>query len=236
MKLRFLTAALVFALSLVVAACGSGSSTSSQSTPETTSAQEPGPSRTPSGNTPKAGGGSKGAGSGSGSAEGSKQSAQSPPPEPRFTPRPHHDSAGGSKQFVQKGGDNSVQEYGSEESGSDFAEAATALHTYLDARAAGAWGAACETLTPSIVDEVISQLGGATASKGDCAEVLAALNSGVPPVALREAAEADVAALRSKGDAGFLIFKGARDEAFFIPVHREDGHWKLAAVGPSPLP
>lgn len=236
MKPRYLTVVLVFALSLALAACGSGSSTSSQSTRETTSAQEQGPSRTPSGNTPKGGGGSKGAGSGSGSAEGSKQSAESPPPEPRFTPRPHHDSAGGSKQFVQKGADNSVEEYGSERTaGSDFAEAATALHTYLDARAAGAWGAACGALAAGVVEPLAEQLEG-SGGKTACTEVLAAFSSSFPSAVLREAAEANVAALRVEGDKGLLLFKGAQDEPFFIPMRREDGHWKVAAVGPSPLP
>lgn len=237
MKLRFLTAALVFALSLALAACGSGSSTSSQATEGTTSAKEQAPPSAPSGSTAKAGGGSKGEGSGSGSAEGSKQSAESPSPEPRFTPRPHHDSAGGSKQFVQKGGDNSVEEYGSERTaGSDFAEAATALHTYLDARAAGAWGAACDALAATMVEQLVSQLAGAADGKASCPEVLAAFNSSVSPAGLREAAEVDVAALRTKGDSGFLLFKGAREEPFFIPVQREGGHWKVGAVGPSPLP
>lgn len=157
------------------------------------------------------------------------------PPESEFTPRPHHDSGGGAGQFRHPGGDNSIQEYGDEGSGSERAAAAGALHTYLDARAAGAWGAACGALSTEVAEELVRQLSGAPGGEEACPKVLASFNAGVSSAALREAAEADVGALRSQGASGFLLFKGGSGEPLFIPVHREDGHWKVAAVGPSPL-
>lgn len=230
--IHLLTVAAVLVLSLGASACGSGSSTSTAGT----TAQQEAPAPAPSAGSQKAGSGSKGAGSGSGPAAGSPTQSGEPSSEPHFTPHHHHDSAGGSKQFVQKGGDNSVQKYGSEDSGSEFNEAATALHTYLDARAAGAWGAACDALAHAMVEQLVGQLGGATGGKSTCAEVLASFDSGIPAAARREGAEANVAALRTKGNIGFLLFKGPRNEPFFIPMRREDGHWKVGAVGPSPLP
>src|SRR6476659_1017933 len=81
---------------------------------------------------------------GGGSKEAGHVAKQAPPaPEPRFTPRAHHDSGGGSQQFITKGGDNSIQEFGSEPSASEFEQAATVLQGALDARAVGAWRVAC---------------------------------------------------------------------------------------------
>lgn len=235
MKTTFLlTVAVVLAISLGVSACGSSSSTSTEGA---SAGQQAAPKSPPSGSPETSKGGSKEAGSRSGPAAGSRgQGAESPPSEPRFNPPHHHDSAGGSEQFVQKGGDNSVQEYGSEQTaGSEFAEAAATLHVYLDARAAGAWGAACGALAAGLVEQLVEQLEG-SGSKTACPEVLAAFNSSFPSAALREAAEVNVAALRVEGDKGFLLFKGAHDEPFFIPMRREGGDWKVAAVGPSSLP
>jgi len=183
------------------------------------------------------------AGCGSGSTESSPevtnsgeaaQKAGSAAEQP-FTPRPHQDSGGGSRQFITKGADNSIQEFGSEASGSDLEEAAEVLHAYLDARAAGAWGAACDRLSPGVVEQLLRQVGSSGGKEVGCAELLAALSAGIPAAVRREAATADIGALRVEGDSGFLIFHGAGSEDFFIPMHREDGGWVVAAIAPSPL-
>lgn len=154
-----------------------------------------------------------------------------------FAPRPHHDSGGGPRQFVQKGGDNSIQEFGSEAGSSDFAAATTALHAYLDARAAHAWAASCEYLVAGAAEQLaqLSAAGGGQGKQPSCAEVLAGLSAGVPDAALREAAQADAAALRTEGGRAFLIFKGAGG-TYFMPMAHEGGAWKVAAIAPSALP
>jgi len=158
------------------------------------------------------------------------------PPEPDFTPRRHHDSGGGVKQYETKGGDNSIQEYGEETSGADFDAAARVLHEYLDARAARAWGAACERLSATSVEELTQQLGAAAGGRQpSCAAVLAALTSPLPPSVLREAAEADVGAVRVEGERAFVLFHGPHG-AYFMPMADEDGDWKVAAIAASPLP
>jgi hypothetical protein len=48
---------------------------------------------------------------------------------------------------TNKGGDNSIQTYGTESSAADRAEAALALQRYLDARAAQDWAGACSQLS-----------------------------------------------------------------------------------------
>jgi len=153
-----------------------------------------------------------------------------------FHPKPHHDSGGRVAQFEEKGGDNSIQESGSEASGAELAEAAAALHGYLDARAAGAWSAACSYLSDAAARS-LAQLSGAGGggAKPTCAQVLAGLSAGLPASVLREAAVADVGSLRVKGGSAFILFRGAHGSAYFMPMAREGSEWKVAALAPSAL-
>jgi hypothetical protein len=152
-----------------------------------------------------------------------------------FSPPEHHDSGGGSAQFEAKGGDNSIQRYGGEVSAAEFTAAAAALHAYLDARAARAWAAACSYMRAGLTSQLAAMSGGG-GKKMPCAKVLAALSAGLPPQALREAAVADAGALRANGQTGFLLFKGAHETDYFMPMAREDGEWKVGALAPSAMP
>jgi hypothetical protein len=152
-----------------------------------------------------------------------------------FTPPAHQDSPTGAAPFEAKGGDNSIQEFGAEADTSDFEAAATALHGYLDARAAGAWRDACSYMS-SATAKSLAQLGGGSGGGASCPEALASLSAAVPAAALREAAEADVGALRSEGDRAFLLFHGAHGIAYFMPMAAEDGTWKVAAIASSAIP
>lgn len=160
--------------------------------------------------------GSAGQGDGSGTA-----------PEPEEMPESHSDSGGGSAQFRSRG-DNSVQETGSEAGDSEFEQAAATLHGYLDAQAAGRWKAACSYMGSDFRASV-EQLGGA------CAAALEALSGGLPPATARDAAVADAGALRIDGNQGFLLFHGAHSRDFFMPMAREGGSWKIAALAASEL-
>jgi hypothetical protein len=156
---------------------------------------------------------------------------------------PHSDSGGGSAQF-RGGGDNSIQESGSEADHSEFVQAAAALHGYLEARAAERWKAACSYLS-SEFRESLQQLTASSPEQGGgaggparapCAVALAALSAGQPPAARHEAAVADAGALRINGDHGFLLFHGAHQSDYFMPMAREAGRWKIAGLSASALP
>jgi len=87
-------------LALGLAACGGGDSSSAEGGASGGSKQ---------GEAKSGGGGGKG--------DGGQKSGGSPSNgggAAEFKPKPHNDSGGGSQQFRQKGGDNSIQEYGAE--------------------------------------------------------------------------------------------------------------------------
>lgn len=225
-SVRIAVIALAVALGLTFTACGSSSQTTIAST-ETAAA-------------PEGAQGAKSAKGGSGQGQqkakqkSAKQQGEAKPV--RFKPPAHHDSGGGSGQFEAKGGDNSIQRFGSGTSGGEFAQAAAALHGYLDARAAGAWAAACSYMASGVADQLSQMSGeGPGGQSPSCATILAALSGGLPPAALREVAVADVGALRVEGERAFVLFHGAQGVDYFMPMVREGGEWKVAALAPSAI-
>lgn len=177
-----------------------------------------------------------------GSDFGPAESTTAPKPSSRATPQeessnnsssPTPNSAEGAAGFETKGGDNSVQRSGSEASPAELASAADSLYGFLDARAAGNWKKACSYLAPAVA-ESFGQLS-RSKHKPSCAETLPALSAGLPPAALRQAAIAEVGAFRVDGERGFLLFRGAHRRAYFMPMVRVGGAWKVAAPGASAL-
>lgn len=159
---------------------------------------------------------------------------QTPAPSP---PAEHQDSGGGADQVLRKGGDNAIQEFGQEGGGSELASAASELHAYLDARAAGRWEDACSYLAP----RVVASLEQFAAARGEgrlegCPDILQALSSGAGTAGLRAADQVDVGSLRLQGSRGFLLYHGPQGVDFAMPVVLEAGEWKLAAPDATPLP
>jgi hypothetical protein len=232
-------AAMLVALSL--AACGGGGDSGSTASEGTAVAQEAGSNgesssnggAKDSGEASKAGSGEGNSGSGGGN-EGSPGSGGG---SEHFVPKPHHDSGGGSAQYRVKGGDNSIQEFGSEVEGSEFEEAAAALHGFLDARAAGDWGAACSYMSKGVV-ESFKQLAAQSKQAGStsCASILEALTNPAAKQAMQaEADQANVGSLRTEGERAFLIYTGYEKTVFAMPMAQEDGGWKVASLAGTPL-
>jgi hypothetical protein len=148
----------------------------------------------------------------------------------------HNGSSGGSGQLTSQGADNSVEEFGAEAKGGEFEAAAASLHRLLDARAQRNWVAACEYLSTAAKTGLaelsiqVPQLKG----KG-CPIQVSALTESISSTALHEAAIADVASVRVRGDHGVVIYRGARDQIEAITMAREGREWKVAALSAVPL-
>jgi hypothetical protein len=157
------------------------------------------------------------------------------PPASAFHPKPHNDSGGGSGQFVVKGADNSVQEYGSEADESELKAAARSLHGFLDARAERNWAAACTYLAESLTGSFEQVAETSSPLPHGCPATLAALSGQVPASNLHEAAVADVGSLRREADRAFLIYRAAHRVVCAISMVREEGAWKVASLSGVPL-
>lgn len=220
--------ALVALLAIVIAGCGGDDDSSS--TEATTTGQNSG--KTADGN--GGGDGKKEKPSNqSGSDDSSDESADN---SGEATAQQHEDSGGGSAQFRVKGGDNSVQDFGSEASEPEFDEAAAAVHGFFDARVRGDWEAACTYLAKDVSDSLVELTGNSKELQGeDCAGILEALSKGAPQSAFKAAAVADVGSLRIEGERAFVLYRGSGGTVFAMPMQNEGGSWKLASLAGTPI-
>jgi len=145
-------------------------------------------------------------------------------------------SGGGSEQFRSKGGDNSIQEYGEESDESELREAAEVVHGFYVARAEGKWDEACSYLAKSNITQLEQLANQASDSAGaDCPTVLKAFTRPLPASVDREITTVDAGSFRSEGDQGFLIYYGAGQVKYAIPLRDEGGTWKVAALSGTTL-
>jgi len=146
-------------------------------------------------------------------------------------------SGGGSEQFVVKGGDNSIQEFGEEADESELQEAAEAVHAFFVTRAEGDWSAACSYLSKSMTEQLEQLAASSTQlqNKG-CASFLEAFTSPLSASTWREVTTVDAGSLRHDGEQAFLIYYGAPDKTVYaMPLAEEDGEWKVAALSGNAL-
>ena len=220
-----IAAVAVFLVVVGLAACGGGDSSGSttpgadQAQAESKSSQE-----TVKQNDVKSGSGSEG------------QSGYSGPSASDFTAKHYNDSGGGSKQFVVKGGDNSIQEFGEEADTTELKAAAVVLHNFLDARAEGNWAATCDFIT-SVVIESLEKLAAQAKQVKDqsCAGILEKLTAPANESIRAEAEKANVRSLRIKGEQAFVIYTAAKGIVLAQPMANESGDWKVASLAPTPL-
>lgn len=231
--MKLLLAALAAALAIGLAACGNGD----DSTPTVGSAssngvqKKTGQAHDEAPRKSKKNGGENKPGSGE---EGSAGSTSGRGKDiGNFVPKPHEDSGGGSEQLRTKGGDNSVQDFGEEATGSDFEEASTALHNFLDARAVGDWTAACEYLAADFIESLRAFATQTKQPKGmTCGEILGNLtNKAALPLLRKEAEKADVGSLRTEGDRSFIIYRGLEGSVLAMTMTKEGDGWKVASLG-----
>jgi hypothetical protein len=221
-------------VALLLAACGSsdsGSSSSGSSTSET-SAQDNG-----------SGGGTHGendAGSKEGQQSGSAGGSNKDSGPTGFTAKevevPLKVSGGGSQQFVVKGGDNSIQEYGEEKDESELEEAAEAVHGFFVARATGDWEKACGYLSKAMTEQ-LEQLAASSTTLKDkgCASFLEAFTTELSAASWRELTTVDAGSLRQEDEQAFLIYYGAEKSVYAMPLNVEDGEFKVGALSGNPI-
>jgi hypothetical protein len=223
---------LLFALGMV--ACGGGDDSDSPTT-EATGQQQAG--NASGGADSQPGDGANKGGSADGNVSSGDGDAQSGGDASNSVPKQHDDSGGGSAQFKEKGGDNSIQEFGEEVEGAEFDAAAAALHTFLDARAEGDWAVACEYIAKSIVEQ-FERLGAQLkqSDNAGCPGVLGKLtNPGAAQGLKEEAAKANVHSLRVEDEQAIVIYTGIDGTALAMPMANEDSRWKVNSLAGVPL-
>jgi hypothetical protein len=224
-------AAAILAAAVLAACGGSDSTTSSTSTSAESASRGASEGSGQGGSNGSQNGGSqpsqeKSGGSG-GSSSGSRSAAVATPLKV---------SGGGSEQFRNKGGDNSIQEFGDESDESELQEAAEALHSFYIARAEEDWSGACSYLAKSMAQQLEQLAAQSPQLKGKgCAAVLHAFTRPLPASVARETTVVDAGSLRTEGEQSFLIYYGEGKTAYAMPMKREDSGWKVTLLSATPL-
>jgi hypothetical protein len=229
-------------LAALFAACGGSSSDSSSTTSEASSATAPDTAaqsgsqgnssqRSPAKNGDQSQNSDQGQGGGQ-----TQQDSGSRGKSVEEVETPLKVSGGGSAQFRTKGGDNSVQEFGDEGDESELQEAAEIVHGFYVSRAAEEWDKACSYLAKANIEQ-LEQLGSQSPQfkNAGCAPILKAFTRPVPASVNREITTVDAGSLRHEGEQGFLIYHGAGNVTYAMPLRDEGGTWKVAALSGTTL-
>jgi hypothetical protein len=219
---KFAAAVAAVILAFGLAACGGGDSTTTTASTSNTTTSQPRPAKK---DQAKGGSHNKAGKSNGSNGEGSAPSGG------KVAAAPLKVSGGGSGQFRTKGGDNSIQEFGSEAGETELQQAAEAVHGFYVARAEEHWATACSYLTKSMAEQLEQLASQSPQFKGKgCAPILHAFTRPLSASVRRETTVVDAGSLRHKGEQSFLIYYGPGKTVYAMPMNQEDGKWKVGAL------
>jgi hypothetical protein len=155
------------------------------------------------------------------------------PSDPADVETPLKVSGGGSEQFIVKGGDNSIPEFGEEADEDELEEVAEIVHSFYVDRASGNWSGACSYMAKSL-QEQLQQLASKSEVRG-CAPFLEAFTTKQPDAVWKELTTVDAASLRHDDEQAFLIYRGAKGVVYAMPLREEAGEWKVGALAGTPI-
>jgi len=138
--------------------------------------------------------------------------------------------------FRVPGGDNSIQEYGTEQDAGERAAAMQPIAALYRALYSGDWNEVCNTyLSANNVKQIELLAEKSPKLKGKtCADVLSGLNQS-PGVKGPDTPDGGVVSFRTEGDTGFAIYWGIDGKGYAFALKSEGGSWKLTALAPTPL-
>jgi hypothetical protein len=134
----------------------------------------------------------------------------------------------------RENGAASIEEFGSEASGSERAAVIGAFRGYLHALAVEDLPAACSLLAAQTWQSLQAYAGGKP-GLGGCVASLSKLMTPSAPRSARLQAEGSVSAVRIEGPRGFVVFHAPGAKLFQQPMVREAGGWKQSTVVASVL-
>lgn len=143
-------------------------------------------------------------------------------------------STGSSDQFRGKT-DSALLDFGEEGSEARRDEAEEAVHGFFLARSREDWPAACAQLSQAMLAK-IEHLAISSTDLADksCPSFLGAFTS-LSDKERRDSTVVDAGSLRQQGNHAFLIYYGADEVVYAMPLSLESGAWKLASLSSKQL-
>jgi hypothetical protein len=144
-------------------------------------------------------------------------------------------SAGGADQFRDKT-NSPLLDRGEEGSEAELEEATEAVRGFFLARSQKNWPTACAQLSRAMLAK-IEHLAISSTDLADksCPSFLGAFTSLSPKERRESTVVSSAGSLRQRGNHGFLIYYGAHEVVYAMPLSREDGAWKLASLSSKQL-
>lgn len=138
-------------------------------------------------------------------------------------------SGSGSDQFRDKT-DSPLLDFGEEGSNAELEEATKTVHSFFVARSKEDWPAICAQLSPALRSK-IEQLAVSSTQLEDksCPSFLEAFLS-ISEQERKEGTAVDAGSLRQQGAKAFLIYYGAREIVYAMPLSKEAGAWKVDSL------
>jgi hypothetical protein len=126
-----------------------------------------------------------------------------------------------------RGGETSIEEFGSEASGAEREAILAAFTDYLEAVAEEDYDTACAYFS-SELRKAASQLAEKTLANKNCAASLPKLLSPSASAAAKEQANGKIARVRIEGVQAFVVFHAPGAELYYQALIEDSGEWKMA--------
>jgi hypothetical protein len=143
-------------------------------------------------------------------------------------------STSGSDQFRAQT-KSPLLEFGEEGSESELEQAGETVSEFLAARAKEDWEATCAGLSQSLLDKLENLATNSTGLEDTSCPAFLKAFARLSPQEQQESEAIDGGSLRYQGAKGYLIYYGAEEVVYAMPLNREGNAWKVAAIAPKRL-
>jgi hypothetical protein len=143
------------------------------------------------------------------------------------------ESKGSKSESHFEGGEEDVEEFGTEAEGAAKHTASAAEQRYLSAVAERDYAAACALLSKSLTGSLEAMV--KPGRELACGQILERLLSPTASRVSAQQADGEVFKVRVEGDRAIVVFHAPGARLWALPLSREGGAWKVTALGASIL-
>jgi len=126
-------------------------------------------------------------------------------------------------------------DFGKEAAAAELDTAGEAVEAFLEDRAAGDYAATCKLVAQTMLDKIEKLAENSTGLEDTSCPAFLAAFLRLTPEERRDSTEIDPGSLRVEGSEAYLLYSGAADAVFAMPLRQEGGQWKVAMLTPKEL-
>jgi hypothetical protein len=166
--------------------------------------------------------------------ETSSGAVQSPQQPSGARPEPKTGGGGSGEEGHFEGGEEQVENSGSEAAGSEREAVLDVEQTYLTALSDGDYAGACALVSRALDQSLQAMVGPGGGSKS-CKAILSRLVAGNATRAVEQQLNGRVTKVRIENEHGFVIFHAPGARLYAYPMVREGNAWKVGAINAAVL-